>query len=630
MTAPWPQENMTKLRPRGATRATLKRHRARSDQNLAALYGTPLQASRSGSLFSAFPYPTKISPETIALFIGAHTRPGDTVFDGFAGSGTTGIAALLCQEPTESMRSLAQRLGLKIEWGRRNAVLREIGVLGSFVARTLCDPPEPDEFRREAERILCEAESKLGWMYEARSPDGKIGSTRHVVWSEVLMCPNCGDLTTLWDGCVQREPAKINSDFRCPHCSRKTKLSGMQRLTETAVDELVGTTTTTRVRKPVWVYGVTDNREWSRPITASDEALLRRINEIPLPPGIPVAQVPWGDLYRSGYHQGISHLHHFYTKRNLIVFATLWKLAGVSPLRDALHFWLLSYNESHATIMTRVVAKHGQRDLVVTSSQPGVLYVSGLPVEKNLFAGLRRKLKTIYAAFTATYRFEHCVQVTEGSCLQTNLPDQCVDYVFTDPPFGGNIPYAEVNFLNEAWLGKYTDAKEEITISRTQGKDLAEYRSLVAQALSEVQRILKNDGKATMIFHSASSSVWNALSRAYTEAGFALELASVLDKTQGSFKQVTTNGAVKGDPALLLVKRPAKKASRVQSIFPIIEKLIGQARVSPDRGERTPYRLYSRFVTHCLTHEKSVPLSANEFYRLIGSKPFSNAKPSDE
>ncbi|MFC3119830.1 DNA methyltransferase [Jhaorihella thermophila] len=41
-----------------------------------------------------------MSPEAIALFIAAHTKPGDTVFfDGFAGSGTTGLAALLCEKP---------------------------------------------------------------------------------------------------------------------------------------------------------------------------------------------------------------------------------------------------------------------------------------------------------------------------------------------------------------------------------------------------------------------------------------------------------------------------------------------------------------------------------------------------
>ena len=87
-----------------------------------ALYGNPLQSTRSGPLYGAFSYPTKISPETIALFIATHTKPGDTVFDGFAGSGTTGLAALLCEDPPERLRQDAARLNLNVKWGARNAV----------------------------------------------------------------------------------------------------------------------------------------------------------------------------------------------------------------------------------------------------------------------------------------------------------------------------------------------------------------------------------------------------------------------------------------------------------------------------------------------------------------------------
>lgn len=619
------KRSMTRLALRGAA----KSQRTRSKCNLAVLYKHPLQARRTGSLFSAFPYPTKISPETIALFIAAHTKPGDIVFDGFAGSGTTGIAALLCGRPTELMLAQAKKLGLDIRWGPRRAVLQEIGVLGSFIARMLCTPPNPDKFRREAERILSEAESELGWTYEACDPDGRVGSIRYTVWSEVLECPNCGEAVTLWDGCVRRKPARINSKFSCPHCSRRTNVADMQRITKAAPDDLIQKRVLSRVRRPVWLYGVSGKRQWSRPINPSDESLLRRIANVPLPSGIPVAEVPWGELYRSGYHQGISHLHHFYTRRNLIVFATLWRLAGGSPLRDALRFWLLSYNASHTTLMTRVVAKHGQRDLAVTSSQSGVLYISGLPVEKNLFLGLRRKLKTIYDAFTVTHHVgPRFVRVNEGTCLDTSLRNQSVDYVFTDPPFGGNIPYSEVNFINEAWLGKCTDPREEVTISRVYGKDTDEYRSLMTQALREIRRTLKKNGKATVVFHSASSDVWNALRQAYTDAGFRVQMASVLDKVQGSFKQVTTNGAVKGDPVLLLEKSSSKRATIHRAVLPVMKELLTQARASSDRGERMPQRLYSRFVAYYLSNAESVPLDAHEFYQLVASKPFSNAKPS--
>ena len=83
-----------------------------------SLYRGSLPASRGGSLYRAFPYPTKIAPEAIALFIAAHTCPGDTVFDGFAGSGTTGLAALLCGDPPADVRAAAVREGLQAAWGR--------------------------------------------------------------------------------------------------------------------------------------------------------------------------------------------------------------------------------------------------------------------------------------------------------------------------------------------------------------------------------------------------------------------------------------------------------------------------------------------------------------------------------
>jgi adenine-specific DNA methylase len=529
------------------------------------------------------------------------------------------------------MRNEAKRLRLNVAWGVRRAVLREIGVLGSFVARTLCDPPDADAFRREAERVLRDTERELNWMYQALDPKGSAGKIRYVVWSEMLACRNCGRGFTFWDGCVRRRPARINPDAVCPHCSRKTTTSAARRLTKATWDELLSETIRARVRRPVWIYGATGARTWSRRVEPSDRALLDQISKAPLPHCVPRAKVPWGDLYRSGYHQGITHLHHFYTRRNLITFATLWQKSSSSPLRDALRFWLLSYNASHATLMTRVVAKKGQADLVVTSSQPGVLYISGLPVEKNLFDGLRRKLNTISDAFSLTKRSDCPVNVDQGSCLLTDLPEQSVDYVFTDPPFGGNIPYAEVNYINEAWLGKYTATNEEITISKVQGKDVGDYETLMTQAFAEIRRILKDDAKASVVFHSSSAGVWNALQRAYTVAGLNVETASVLDKTQGSFKQVTTAGAVKGDPVLLLQKPVASHKYVERAAVLVVEELLADARASSDSSERTPQRLYSRFVTHFLTREQSVPLDAEDFYRLVAARSLQdNASSSTE
>ena len=597
---------------------------------LEALYASALPARRNGPLYGAFPYPTKISPEAIALFIAAHTKPGDTVFDGFAGSGTTGLAALLCENPTPELREEAKRLRLNVQWGGRNAVLYELGALGAFIAHTLTNPPDPKTFRKAAEEILKAAEKDDGWLYEARDPKGQAGAIRYVIWSNLLRCPACRRKISLWEGCVSRAPAAIASRFNCPSCAHESTFDEVERLTETAKDDVFGTRRKLRARQAVWLYGKSGAKNWSRPVTGEDLDLLERIAQEPVPDTVPRVEIPWGDLYRRGYHQGVTHLHHFYTRRNLIVFARLWERTERyrSDLRDALRFWLLSYNASHATIMTRVVAKSGQRDLVVTSAQPGVLYVSGLPVEKNLIAGLRRKLSTMAKAFAVIHGRKSCVEVRQQSSCRVDLPDRSIDYVFTDPPFGGNIPYAELNFLNEAWLGRYTDRTDEAIVSRSQDKALADYRKLLTAALSESHRILKRNGKATLVFHSASAEVWHALQAAYSDAGFGVECAGVLDKTQGSFKQVTTDGAVRGDPVLLLGKQPMNAGQSVACVWTVAEQLRQEAALTLDSGEQTAQRLYSRLVTHYLTNHQQVPLDADSFYRWHAAQPLSEITPS--
>ena len=589
----------------------------RSKEALNALYERALPAKRTGPLYGAFPYPTKISPEAIALFIAAHTKPGDTVFDGFAGSGTTGLAALLCEHPSAELRAEADRLGLDVQWGARNAVLYELGALGSFVGQTLTNPPDPKVFRQAAEALLHDAEAEDGWMYKALDPDGNTGSIRHVIWTDLITCPSCCRTVALWDSSVSLDPPRIASKFSCPKCGHEGSFDEVRRLTEEVADEITGTPTAQRVRQLARVYGVTGTKRWSRPPLKSDVQLIETIAAQPLPDEVPSVEIPWGDLYRRGYHQGITHLHHFYTRRNLTVFARLWQRTSEYQgiLRDALRFWLLSYNASHATIMTRVVAKTDQKDLVVTSAQPGVLYVSGLPVEKNLFAGLRRKLTTIVSAFATIHERKGTVEVHQGSSRHTNLPDSSINYVFTDPPFGGNIPYAEINFLNEAWLSCYTDRTDEIIISSSQKKSIEDYQRLLTAALSEVNRILKPQGRATLVFHSTSADIWNALQSAYTDARLGVECAGVLDKTQGSFKQVTTKGAVRGDPVLLLSKVEAKQNDQPQqSVWAVAEQL-RQASLSLHPSEQTAQRLYSRLINHFLTNQQTIPLDADEFYR---------------
>lgn len=601
-----------------------------TEKSLKTLYEMPLGATRSGSLYHAHWYPTKISPDSIALMIACHTKPGNIVFDGFGGSCTTALASLLCSKPPDDLCAVAKARGLNPIWGPRRTVVYELSGLGSFIGQTLCSQPDPDRFANAAKRVVDEAERRYGWMYRVVDEKGDEAVARHFIWSELLECPSCRGTMTLWDACVRLNPACISDRWKCRACGRITELNATPRLSERDFDSMLESERASKARRLARVDGITGGRHWTRQPTDRDLELLARIENEAFPHTVPLAPMmgkggaAWGDLWRAGYHEGITHVHHFYTRRNLIAVAGLWELMEnePKPVRDPLRFWISSYNSSHSTLMTRVVAKQNQGNLVLTSAQPGVLYISGLPVEKNVFLGLRRKMKTIRAAFVALRDLKGRVEVRQGSSTRTTLANESVDYVFTDPPFGGNIPYSEVNFISEAWLGRSTHTRDEAVVSSTQTKDIGAYQSLLTKAFQEMRRIMKPTGKATVVFHSTQADVWQALVNAYSAAGFSVELSNILDKKQGSFKQVTTVNSVKGDPMLLLSPRGRVRSTNDTNLETVIAHLVSQANALEDPQERLPQRIYSRFVAHYLDRHSSPPIGADEFYaKLSHARP---------
>lgn len=578
------------------------------------LYETPLPSTRTGPLYNAFSYPTKISPEAIAVFIATHTKPGDTVLDAFGGSGTTGLAAMLCDRPTEDMNKMANEMGVSPEWGPRNACLFEIGKLGSFVAKTLCTPPNPNVFAKAVEELCEQARKKVGGIYTAKDPSGRDGMIRHSIWSDVLVCPECGHETSYWDAAVRHSPLSMSDSFSCSGCGKTIKVDSCSRAFETVPDLFEGDAERKK-RVLVRVHGQTGKEKWQRAPTPDDLANIAAANRIAMPAVAPNADIVWGDLHRAGYHRGINKLHHFYTRRNFLAVATMWEIAGEFPddTRDALRLLILSYNSSHSTLMTRVVVKKGQKDLVLTGSQSGVLYISGLPVEKNVIEGVARKAKAFKEAFKLIHGSASKVSVHNTSSEKMDLPDASMDYVFTDPPFGDYIPYAEINQINEIWLGETTDRTKEIIVSEAQKKGVDSYGKMMGTVFGEMARVLKPDGMATVVFHSAHSEIWRSLASAYSGAGFSVVAASVLDKIQASFKQVISEVSVKGDPLLLLSKNAVQGHAR-RSCREIADEIVDGS-IGND-----PQMLYSRFVGRCLETGVHIDIGAREFYALAREK----------
>ncbi len=582
--------------------------------DLEKVFSKPLPSSRKGAFYNAFPYPTKISPEAIAVYIASATSTDDTVLDAFAGSGSTGIAALLAEHPTDMMIETAKSLGVTPAWGKRNAILYEIGTYAAFATQTITNRLTANEYTEAVGAFLKEAEEKLSSMYYAKSPDGKAGYIRYAIWTEVLICPCCSCEIEYFKHGTSRQPATFHNIIECPHCHQTSPVEEMSFATEEYYDKLLNRTSQRKKRKIAWIYGTSGKENWDRAASSEDVELVQKLEDEYKPNSIP-KRIEWGDLHRAGYHFGISHLHHFYTSRNFQVMSTLWELTEQFPKQqsDALKLLLLSYNSTHCTLMTRIVAKQNSRDFVLTGAQSGVLYISKLPVEKNILLGLRRKSKPFRDVYKMLENCHGSVEVRNISSMSMSEPDECIDFVFTDPPFGDFIPYAEVNQINELWLPSLTKRSEEVIISTAQNKTTENYRDMLSKVFQEIERVTKKDSPIAVVFHAAKASVWRAFSEAIQMSGLEISHSSFLDKKQASFKQIVSKSSVQGDPLFLLKKANVEKTTTINE-EQIIQIIIAENLHETDIDCRHCYSLY---IGKCMENGIDVSLDASEFYAHI-------------
>lgn len=467
----------------------------------------PMRGGKGTSVYLAHSYPTKVPPEAIEPLIHHFTRRGDTICDPFAGSGMTGVAAM--------------RLG-------RHAYLNDLSPLATHLSRNVTSPCDPKRLDEAASEILGAMSREFATWYAARCGScGSNASLEWLLWGDTLRCPHCSTPVRLWDAGFDRHRGTMPRQVECPSCgSSFPKLAA--KLIESA---------------PVWasVSCEAGCGRSERAALHSDAITAAEHDLRPLHDWFPrVALGNDREMYiRSALHlRGIREVADFYTKRNLRALARMWKLIGAWPDQRVRQALALAFTNTawHGTRMRRFNARGGQRPLT------GTLYVPQMSVEVNVGSVFRHKIRQLRRFYSSDDFGDSQIRIHTGSATFLNeVPDASVDYVFTDPPFGSNIFYADCNVIGEAWLGEMTPTAPEAVVNRSLGreaggKSVDQYSEIMSQAFVEVARILKPGAWATVVFQNTDPTVWKALHDATDAAGLAFERATTLDKTQQSHK----------------------------------------------------------------------------------------------
>jgi DNA modification methylase len=477
-----------------------------------------VSAGKNTYTYDAHTYHTKVPPQGIVEFAKHYLPQGGLILDPFCGSGMTGVAARIA--------------GFDV-------ILNELSPAACFISHNFTESVSPELFAAAIRAILDATDAVRRKLYTTECREcGRDTEILYTVWSYRVSCPNCERNFVLWDHCRKygrtvREH-KILKEFPCPNCEQTLQKRSLTR--SLAVPVLLG-------------YKCCAKHQVEHPLTDHDQAVIKSAESgAYLANGFfPTTPIPDGVNLNQPKRHGFDRVDKFYTMRNLSAMSQIWR--SINAIEDNVAAAMAAFS---FTSLYQRVTRLSEYRFWGGSGNTARFNVPYIFNEANVFVTFERKAASILDHIETTavnYTGRKAVLCNSATDLAF-LPDDCVDLIFTDPPFGANINYSEMNILWESWLGEFTNAEHEAIVSSTQGKDIDAYERLMSNSLSECYRVLRPGHWMLLVFMNSSSLVWDALMNAVRWAGFRTERLDIFDKQHGTFKQFVSENTAGCDLVL--------------------------------------------------------------------------------
>lgn len=549
---------------------------------------------KSSLFYNTHSYPTKVPVEDICAFVQKYTVAGGTILDPFCGSGMTALATKLTG---------------------RNGYFSDLGTLAMHLTFNHTRACNSKELLRESDGILTAVRSEDN---PYRFTSGRSNfELKTLILSSVFTCVGCGDDVTFWDAAIDTRTFDINKKKSCPFCGVEIGRSEQKTLHYSPAH---------------FTYSSGDSKSYQQ--ASATRGLVRStLFELPRNWKLAVndARIDENrEMYiRSALKlHGVNKLSDFYTDRNLFALDRLYR--SISQVKDfrVRSALMLAFTNTcwHGSKMRRFNNRGGHRPLT------GTLYIPQLISEGNVFDIFERKVRTLARFFAETAKAPSSTKQILACTSATHLahvPDDAIDYVFTDPPFGSNIFYADCNFVAEAWLGNLTDTSQEAVVNKSLkasggGKSVFDYKTLLGSSFKEISRVLKSGATGHIVFNNTDGEVWAAVLEAIGESGLKLTKTHALDKIQ---KSVKGNRAANGRENVATIDLVLEFENRKRNFRPVVtrkalttKKLPGLvSKLYAEFTQNAPAsqdlfveaNFFSFFLAHC--HTKGIDISLVDY-----------------
>jgi len=474
-----------------------------------------IKVSKRTPIYGLHAYDSKKPPDAVRQYIEYFTRPGDLVFDPFVGSGMTAVASLL---------------------SRRKCLAVDLSPLAVFVTSQYCSPVSIDELQKATQRVLRRLDADRQRLYATTC--GRCGKSAEIyftVYSQTYQCARCMSIVPIFDALACQDSADDSEKFEpfCPKCSARgvvERISTRQKR-HGYIPVLIQYECACSPKEHIERRHSDSNKQEYRVFVDTDLPAISKVEKSKPKAWYPTRRMlweekkegAWGVLWRP-YHGDIRRVDQFFTPRNLDALSCL--LAAIDAetdtrVRDALRFLFSGFVLSQSKLQ-----RYHPGSTFPNMIAPGLLYVAPMVKEYNAFQWFEGKVKSAVKGFSEL-QYVDPAQVllsTESATELERIPPNSVDYIFTDPPYGGRIQYGELNFIQEAWLGFDRDWRhEEIIVNTVRGKDEAEWEGLMKSAFRHCFRALKPGRWLSLCYHDSAEGTWELVQDILAEVGFIAE-----------------------------------------------------------------------------------------------------------
>lgn len=172
------------------------------------------------------------------------------------------------------------------------------------------------------------------------------------------------------------------------------------------------------------------------------------------------------------------------------------------------------------------------------------------------------------------------------------VADNSVDFILTDPPYGGLVQYMDLSMVWLVWLKKYDpkytpDSSGEITYKKGITSRNTYKRKLV-HAFRNMYRVLKPDHYMVVTFHNQEIQEWNDFVSAIREVGFQFEKVTHQYNKRSGESNVSNPYGTTGSDFYIRCKKitnlhalPGRKELNLFVINKVKEILIERAEPTP-------------------------------------------------